>query len=79
MCRDAVARILNADDVDCDFASDGQEAFQLASRKDGWIVTDIHMPNIGGFELCSALRSVETSTSTPFLQPAPINASTWKS
>lgn len=66
LCRDVVAYVLKAVGFECDTANDGLEALELATqRKYSLIITDIQMPNMDGFELCAALRELESHASTP--------------
>jgi CheY-like chemotaxis protein len=47
-------------------ASDGQEAFELATaQRPDLIITDYHMPLLSGLELCQKLRQSAATTGIP--------------
>src|ERR1700722_17957790 len=47
-------------------ASDGQEAFELATaERPDLIITDYHMPLLSGLELCQKLRQSEATAGIP--------------
>jgi len=47
-------------------ASDGQEAFELASaQRPDLLITDYHMPQLSGIELCQKLRQYPATTGIP--------------
>jgi len=47
-------------------ARDGQEAYDLAgAEKPDLIITDYHMPNLSGIELCRRLKQNATTASIP--------------
>jgi CheY-like chemotaxis protein len=49
-----------------DLASDGEEAFALASREPYDVIfLDVQMPGMDGFELCSKIRQTEINKVTP--------------
>jgi two-component system chemotaxis response regulator CheY len=54
--------------VDCDEAEDGAVALgKLRNGKFDFVVTDINMPNINGFELLEAIRGDATLSHLPVL------------
>ena len=47
-------------------ASDGQEAFELATAdRPDLLITDYHMPQLSGLELCQKLRQSEATSGIP--------------
>ena len=47
-------------------ASDGQEAFEMATaERPDLLITDYHMPQLSGIELCQKLRSVPATFGIP--------------
>jgi CheY-like chemotaxis protein len=47
-------------------ASDGQEAFQMATaQRPDLIITDYHMPLLSGLELCQKLRQSDATSGIP--------------
>lgn len=47
-------------------ASDGQEAFELATAdRPDLLITDYHMPQLSGIELCQKLRQNEETANIP--------------
>ena len=47
-------------------ASDGQEAYELASAEPpDLLITDFHMPQLSGIELCKKLKQSEATDSIP--------------
>jgi two-component system chemotaxis response regulator CheY len=54
--------------VDCDEAEDGAVALgKLRNGKFDFVVTDINMPNMNGFELLEAIRADATLSHLPVL------------
>ena len=54
--------------VDCDEAEDGAAALaKLRSGRFDFVVTDINMPNVDGFELLERIRADETLQHLPVL------------
>ena len=54
--------------VDCDEAEDGAAALaKLRSGRFDFVVTDINMPNVDGFELLERIRDDETLQHLPVL------------
>lgn len=50
-------------ELHADFVEDGSDAYDLIRQKDyDLILTDIHMPVVGGIELCKKVRMLEQST-----------------
>ncbi|HRQ60211.1 MAG TPA: response regulator, partial [Alphaproteobacteria bacterium] len=66
--RDVLARQLEKVGMEADFAVDGREALEmLKSGKYGILFTDLHMPDIDGYQVVSTIRTEEkTSGSTRF-------------
>ena len=47
-------------------ARDGQEAFEMAqAEKPDLLITDYHMPQLSGIELCQKLKQDPTTSSIP--------------
>eukprot|EP01029_Cantina_marsupialis_P005518 TRINITY_DN1605_c0_g1_i1.p1 TRINITY_DN1605_c0_g1~~TRINITY_DN1605_c0_g1_i1.p1 ORF type:complete len:852 (-),score=104.57 TRINITY_DN1605_c0_g1_i1:7026-9581(-) len=52
--------VFNGWNLNADFVEDGQKAWKYYNKKDYDIVlTDIHMPEMGGIELCRRIRKLE--------------------
>ncbi|MDM8161183.1 response regulator [Labilibaculum sp. K2S] len=52
--------IFSSWELQADFVEDGSKAFDLIRQKDyDLILTDIHMPEMGGIELCKNIRKLE--------------------
>ncbi len=65
--RDILRRQLNHLNVDADFVSNGKEAIKsLNTGKYDILITDLHMPEIDGYELVKAIRSQKTKISKKF-------------
>lgn len=53
---------------ECIEGEDGQEAFRLALKESpDFIVLDLSMPNVNGFEACERIRGHEKTKSIPIL------------
>ena len=60
--------ILEANGYDVETASSGEEALQRTSQAQyDLVVSDVEMPGISGFELCSALRQTPAYRETPVI------------
>ena len=60
-----------------DIASNGREALELWQSGDyGILITDLHMPEMDGYELTAAIRAAETSVSETNKPRAPVIAFT---
>lgn len=60
--------ILRTEDFDIVTAADGAEGVRMAiAEKPDLIVLDIVMPNMDGFETCTALRAQESTAATPII------------
>ena len=65
--RDILRRQLEHLDIDTDFVSNGKEALKaLNTGKYDILVTDLHMPEIDGYELVQAIREQETNLNKNF-------------
>ncbi len=61
--RDILGRQLKSLGVDADFAKDGKEALEaFKSGRYGILFTDLHMPEIDGYELTNTIREKEEET-----------------
>ncbi|HXM31267.1 MAG TPA: hybrid sensor histidine kinase/response regulator [Xanthobacteraceae bacterium] len=67
--RDMLTPVLKAAGYDVTTAADGREALALVEKGDGFdvIVSDIEMPEIGGFELAEALRADKRMGHVPII------------
>lgn len=66
--REMVLFVLKDERLDLVEAEDGQEALEIAKKKQfDLIITDHNMPNMTGIELAIALRKIEAYQSTPIL------------
>ncbi len=58
--RDVLSRQLEKVGVEADFVNDGRQALEaLATGKYGILITDLHMPDIDGYELVKTIREKE--------------------
>lgn len=61
--QDLLKRQLKSLNVEADFVNNGQEALvELASGKYGILFTDLHMPEMDGYELVNTIRKQEESS-----------------
>ena len=61
-----IVQYLSLDDIDCDFASDGQSGYNLALENPYHVILlDVNLPKVNGLNVCSKLR--EQGVDTPIL------------
>ncbi len=66
--RSMVEMTIEDTEHDIALASDGVEALELAKEDQfDLVITDINMPNMGGFELINQLRQLDSYRVTPIL------------
>lgn len=64
----ALSELIAADDVEIFSAPNATEALELVSKNEfGLALLDVQMPEIGGFELATIIRSVARFTSLPII------------
>ena len=65
--QDVIRRQLNLLGYTADIAFDGKEAFELWQSKNyGLLLSDVHMPEMDGYELTAAIRKMEGSRDKRF-------------
>ncbi len=61
--QDVIRRQLNLLGYTAEIAFDGKEAFELWQSKNyGLLLSDVHMPEMDGYELTAAIRKIETDS-----------------
>jgi signal transduction histidine kinase/DNA-binding response OmpR family regulator len=61
--QDVLQRQLNKLGVEADFVTNGVEALRMLEKKEhGILFTDLHMPEMDGYELVAAIRAAEDGT-----------------
>jgi CheY-like chemotaxis protein len=64
--RDVLSRQLDTLGVEADFVEDGKQALEaLKTQQYGILFTDLHMPEMDGYELISEIRRKETESKPP--------------
>lgn len=77
--RNMFKAILSQTDHDTTYATDGEHAYQEATKKRfDLVITDLYMPNLTGIELTKKLRSLSTYKGVPILVVSTENASDQK-
>lgn len=71
--RDILRRQLAKLGVEADFVANGQQALQTLEKKEhGILFTDLHMPEMDGYQLVSAIRSMEDNNGVDQLDRFPV-------
>ena len=66
--RYVLCRILEGAGYDCDTASTGQDALEIAQTLPDVVILDVHMPDMSGFEVCRKIKADPRTSAISVLQ-----------